>query len=267
MAVPRILHYPGSKWSIAKWIIEHMPEHRVYQEPYFGSGAVLFNKVPSPVETINDINGEVVNLFRIVRERPDELAYRIRWTPYAREEYQLSHEPTTNELERARRFMVRCWQAIRPKTNSISGWRCRFTQRDAFHIKQWNALPERMEIVADRLRHVQIENVRAELLIERYRDPDVLIFADPPYLLDTRNGAIYENELTDEQHMEMLDLLDKHPGPVLLTGYAHPLYDERLKYWHRRTTMGKPVNGEARTEVLWLNSIAANQIGQQVMQI
>jgi DNA adenine methylase len=234
-----------------------MPPHRVYLEPFFGSGAVFFNKAPSGVETINDLNGEVVNLFRIVRENPYELAYRIRWTPYARDEYRFSHEASDNDLERARRFMVRCWQAIRPKTNSISGWRCRFTERDAFHITQWNALPVRLEIVADRLRNVQIENVRAELLIERYRSEDVLIFADPPYLLDTRNGAIYENEMIDDEHEKLLDKLDAHPGPVLLTGYVHELYDERLKHWERHTIMGKPVNGESRTEVLWINPVAA----------
>ncbi|MBB3070161.1 site-specific DNA-adenine methylase [Paenibacillus baekrokdamisoli] len=88
-----------------------------------------------------------------------------------------------------------------------------------------------MEIVADRLRNVQIENVQAELLISRYRASDVLIFADPSYLLDTRNGAIYENEMSDEQHASLLDLLDDHPGPVLLTGYEHPFYNERLKHW------------------------------------
>jgi DNA adenine methylase len=265
MTIPRILHYPGSKWAIAKWIISHMPAHRVYLEPFFGSGAVLFNKKPSGVETINDLNAEVMNLFRMAREQPSDLAYQIRWTPYARDEYRLSHEPTDNDLERARRFMVRCWQAIRPKTNSISGWRCRFTERDAFHIKQWNALPERMEIIADRLRHVQMENVRAELLIERYRASDVLIFADPPYLLDTRNGAIYESEMSDEQHAALVDLLDDHPGPVLLTGYAHPFYNERLKHWHRRTTLGKPVNAVARTEVLWINPVAAGAVGQQLL--
>lgn len=265
MTTPRILHYPGSKWSIAKWIIGHMPAHRVYLEPFFGSGAVFFNKSPSKVETINDLNGEVVNLFRVVRERPDEFAYRIRWTPYARDEYRLSHEPSDDDMERARRFAVRCWQAIRPKTSSISGWRCRFTERDAFHISQWNALPSRLEIVAERLRNVQIENVRAELLIERYRSEDVLIFADPPYLLDTRNGAIYEDELTDQQHSDLLEQLERHPGPVLLTGYAHPMYDSRLKHWCRRSTMGKPVNGEAREEVLWINPVAAGVVGQQVL--
>lgn len=262
MTVPRILHYPGSKWTLAKWIIEHMPAHTTYLEPFFGSGAVFFNKKPVMVETINDLDGEIVNLFRIIRERPEELAYQIRWTPYARDEFRRAYEPTGDDLERARRFMVRCWQAIRPKTNSISGWRCRNTERDAFHIKQWNALPERMEIIAERLRQVQIENVEANVIIDRYRRSDVLIFADPPYVLDTRYDRIYKNEMDDKQHIELLEALDNHPGPVLLTGYAHPMYDERLKHWQRKMTMGKPVNGESRVEVLWINPIAAGKMGQ-----
>ncbi|MFC6545417.1 DNA adenine methylase [Cohnella cellulosilytica] len=132
MSIPRILHYPGSKWAIADWIISHTPPHRVYLEPFFGSGAVFFTKPPSVVETINDINGEVVNLFRIMRERPIEFTRALSLTPYARDEYNAAHEATPDDLERARRFMIRCWQAIRPKTNSISGWRCRATARMLF---------------------------------------------------------------------------------------------------------------------------------------
>jgi len=121
LSVQRILHYPGSKWSLADWIINYMPEHTTYLEPYFGSGAVFFNKPPAALETINDISGDVVNLFRIIRERPEELVQAIQRTPYAREEFKAAHKLATDEVERARRFLVRCWQSIRVKTGSISG--------------------------------------------------------------------------------------------------------------------------------------------------
>lgn len=123
MKYPRILHYPGSKWSMADWIIEHMPEHETYLEPFFGSGAVLFNKAPSKIETVNDLDGQVVNLFRVIRDRPEDLAEKIRWTPYSRQEYYDSYETTGDELEDARRFLVRCWMARGAKTSDRTGWR------------------------------------------------------------------------------------------------------------------------------------------------
>jgi hypothetical protein len=92
MTAPRILHYPGSKWSMAEWIISHMPPHQTYLEPFFGSGAVFFTKAPSPLETINDIDGDVVNLFRVIRDRPDDLARLVYWTPYSRQEYINSYQ-------------------------------------------------------------------------------------------------------------------------------------------------------------------------------
>lgn len=110
LKIPRILHYPGSKWSLADWIISHMPDHTTYLEPFFGSGAVLFSKPRSTLETVNDLDGEVVNLFKVIRERPEELAYVTRFTPHSREEYYLSYQPSEDELERARRLLVRLWQ-------------------------------------------------------------------------------------------------------------------------------------------------------------
>lgn len=123
MTIPRILHYPGSKWSMADWIISHMPEHQTYLEPFFGSGAVLFSKQRSRLETVNDIDGEIVNLFRVIRERPDELAHAIRWTPHSRQEYYESYELAADALERARRLVVRLWQGRGGKTAHRTGWR------------------------------------------------------------------------------------------------------------------------------------------------
>lgn len=225
MKIPRILHYPGSKWSIAEWVIAHMPPHTKYLEPFFGSGAVLFNKTPSPLEIVNDLNGDVVNLFQIIRDRSEELAEKLRWTPYAREEFHFAHDQTNDDIERARRLLVRCWQSIRVKTGSISGWKCRGTSDEVYHIKQWNALSDDVMLVASRLRSVQIENRPALDLIKRYNRSDVLVYIDPPYVLSTRNGKIYEHEMADQEHIDLLDALDKHPGPVLLSGYANQLYE------------------------------------------
>jgi DNA adenine methylase len=268
MKYPRILHYPGSKWSMADWIIEHMPEHETYLEPFFGSGAVLFNKAPSKIETVNDLDGQVVNLFRVIRDRPEDLAEKIRWTPYSRQEYYDSYETTGDELEDARRFLVRCWMARGAKTSDRTGWRHNI---DVSHCpnktvpKQWMEMPEKIVVIAQRLQGIQIEHQPAVKLIERYRRPDVLIYADPPYLMETRHGRMYRHEMTDDDHLELLDSLDAHPGPVLLSGYAHPLYDERLKHWHRETKVVQAEGGKKRKEVLWINPVAVEPMGQQTI--
>ena len=119
-----VFRYPGSKWGLAEWIIQHFPvdyEHMVYLEPFAGSAAVFFNKKPGIVETINDLNGDVVNLFRVLRESPEQLMRKLQLTPYSREEYRLSAEPCEDPIEKARRFMVRTTQAIGAKPDS--GWR------------------------------------------------------------------------------------------------------------------------------------------------
>lgn len=268
MTAPRILHYPGSKWSMAEWIVDHMPPHQTYLEPFFGSGAVFFNKPPSPLETINDLDGDVVNLFRVIRDRPEELARLVYWTPYSRQEYYDAYDMDgADELELARRFLVRCWMARGVKTNGQTGWR---HNNDASHspnrpvTKQWQDIPKKIMAVAERLKDAQIENQPAIQLIERYRFPDVLIYADPPYLLDTRSGRMYRHEMTDADHADLLDVLDDHPGPVLLSGYDHPLYNERLKHWHREEKQALAEAGRIRTEVLWINPVAAESIGRQL---
>lgn len=262
MKVPRILHYPGSKWSMAEWIISHMPPHITYVEPFFGSGAVLFSKERSQLETVNDIDGEIVNLFRVIRERPDELAHVIRWTPHARQEYYESYVPAADELERARRLVVRLWQGRGGKTAHRTGWRSMIERNGPLPGKEWLAFPEKIHSVAERLQGVQIECQTALTLLERYRRPGVLIYADPPYIQSTRTTTSYRCEMTDADHRELLEALDAHPGPVLLSGYAHPMYDHKLSHWNREVKNVKAEGGASRTEVLWINPIAAVQVGQ-----
>jgi len=259
MTIPRILHYPGSKWSIANWIISHFPEHQTYLEPFFGSGAVLFSKQRSPLETINDLDGDIVNLFKVIRERPDELAYAIRFTPYSREEYLKSYLEAEDELERARRYIVRLWQGRGGKTSHRTGWRSMIELNGPLPGKEWLRFPEKISLVAERLKGVQIENQNAIELIKRYSRQNVLIYADPPYILSTRTTSSYKHEMTEDDHEELIHLLDKHPGPVILSGYAHPLYDNYLKHWQRETKRVKAEAGAIREEVLWINPVAAEQ--------
>lgn len=252
-----VLKYPGSKWRLAEWIISFMPPHTTYLEPFFGSGAVFFNKAPSKVETINDIDGNVVNLFRVIREQPEELAALIEMTPWARDEYYASYEKTGDSLEDARRFLVRCWQARSASTCGKTGW-CNDVQGLSYttYTKRWSRLlPERIMQSAIRLKNAYIENTHYLELIKLHKN--ALVYADPPYLLNTRASKMYAYEMTDADHIELLEALDAHPGPVLLSGYACELYDTRLKHWRRETIKAQAEKGQIREEVLWINPLAA----------
>ena len=253
-----VLKYPGAKWMLAQWIIDQFPEHTTYIEPYFGSGAVFFGKKPADYEIINDLDEQVVNLFRVIREQGEQLAWLIEMTPWSRAEYYRSYEQTGDPLEDARRFLVRCWQAHGVKTSDRTGWMNRGPKANGSTTSRWAKLPERIVAAITRLKQAEIECTSALELIARYRDAqDCLIYADPPYVTSTRTKKMYKNEMCDTDHLALLDALDEHTGPVVLSGYAHPLYDERLKHWQRVTCTTTAEKGQARIEVLWLNRKAS----------
>jgi DNA adenine methylase len=210
------------------------------------------------IETINDLDDNVVNLFKVIRERPEELAREIQFTPWSREEYKGSYERTGEEIEDARRFLVRMWQAIGSKTSDITGWRNNIQDLNG-NVDQWaTRLPERIIEAADRLRHtnghqVNIENQTAAKLLQRYARPYVFIYADPPYIRSTRSGRIYACEMTDADHIELLEILTKHPGPVMISGYDSDLYNEMLPGWTKEERQAQAEGGLKRTEVLWFN--------------
>lgn len=148
------------------------------------------------------------------------------------------------------------------KTGSISGWKCRGTADDSYRVKQWNNLPDKITTVAERLKDVQIENRPALQVLGRYNRPDVMIYADPPYLLEGRNGAIYENEMSELDHSDLLDALLQHTGPAILSGYDSELYNIKLANWRREERQQVIETGQSRTEVIWINTVAASQVGQ-----
>lgn len=253
-----ILKYPGSKWRLADWIVQHMPPHQHYIEPFFGSGAVFFTKYPSPHEVINDLDHQVVNLFRVIRTQGEALAAAIEMTPWSRAEFELSYQDVDAEFERARRFLVRCWQMNGTRTNGHrSGWRNR-GKAESSTVSLWQRLPAELLKVARRLKDAEIECRPAVEVIRRYNAANCLIYADPPYVLSSRTGGkAYRHEMPDDEHLALLDALDEHPGPVLLSGYTTSLYEERLPHWYRIQTTTQAEKGLERTEVLWLNEAAA----------
>lgn len=255
----RILNYPGSKWAMADFIISLMPPHTTYVEPYFGSGAVFFNKTKSKVETINDLDSRVVNFFKVCRDRPEELARAIELTPLSREEHELAYEPSDDPIEDARRFMVRSWQAIGGKTSDHTGWRSNIDKIGG-KVGEWNQLDERILAVADRLKDAQIEHQPALQILDRYNRPGVLAYVDPPYLLSTRTKRHYAVEMTDADHEALLDTLVRFKGKVILSGYPSSMYDSYLCDWHKRYFEAHAEAGQRRQEVLWCNFEPAGSI-------
>ncbi|MCH5213069.1 MAG: DNA adenine methylase [Oscillospiraceae bacterium] len=253
-----ILKYPGSKWRIAKWIVSMIPEHHSYLEPFFGSGAVLFNKPSSRIETINDMDNDVVNLFNIVRNNPVPLIKAVEATPYAREEYETAHagrNDDVDEIEKARRFLVRCWQGHGFRTTGEKvGWKNDVQGREAaYAMRHWNKLPEWLLDACERLKNVQIDCRPAVDVIKRFNYPNVFIYADPPYVLSTRCRKQYKHEMTDDDHIELLRVLTEHKGKVIISGYDNDLYNTYLQGWEKRSISSADQLSRPRTEMVWMN--------------
>lgn len=258
------LKYPGAKWRIANWIIERMPDHHSYLEPFFGSGAVFFNKTRSNIETVNDLDSRIVTMFRVIRDRPGELADACLLTPYSREEYGMSFTPHDgdNEIEQTRKFIVQLSQSFGARTSvAMCGWKNDVQGRErAYAATQWGRLPTWVMDAADRLRGVQIEHLPAVDVIRRFQSKKVLVYCDPPYVLSSRTGKQYKHEMTDSDHVDLLNALIEHPGPVILSGYHSTLYDEMLVGWHRDEFQTYSPAGTPKTEVLWMNYQSNRQI-------
>lgn len=252
-----ILKHPGAKWNLATWIVQHMPPHAHYIEPFAGSAAVFFHKKPSPHEVINDLDGRIVNFFRVCRDHADDLARLIAFTPWSRAEYDASYEQADDPLEDARRYMVRAWQAHGFLTHIKTGWRNNGVKSLQPITTRWKNLPHVILWVSERLQDAEIECKPALDVIVRYNAPDALLYVDPPYVLSTRNHRpMYKHEMTDEQHSMLLSALQQHTGPVLLSGYDSALYRAYLQGWRCVTTTTQAEKGGARIEVLWLNHAA-----------
>jgi DNA adenine methylase len=257
--------YYGAKGRLAGRIVDLIPRHRVYVEPFAGSAAVLFAKPAAPVEVVNDLDRNVTTFFRVLRDTPDELIRALRYTPYARDEFaaaDLSEEGIT-DLERARRFFVRTTQGHNAAgSGGRAGWSngIRSNHTDATGTRN---LVERLDQVAERLRTVVVDNRDAAEVIAAHDAEDAVFYLDPPYLSGTRTcGRDYAHEADgDDFHRSLAECLHRVRGHVLLSGYPSPLYAELYEGWdrleiavHRAAT-----NARGRTdvprglEVIWSN--------------
>ena len=253
----RILPYPGSKWRIAKQIVEYFPDHHTYLEPYFGSGAVLFSKPRSDIETVNDIDDCIINFFECLRDHTDEFIWKVMTTPYARKEYESSFEKlytAKDPMERAVALLVCCWQGHGTRLNEKVGWKADVQGREsAYAVKSWNTLPDIIRDTATRLKDVQIENKPAMSLIEKYDHADTLMYLDPPYPLSVRSGQQYRKEMTDREHEDLLEHITHAKARIMLSSYDNPMYDRYLKNWNRLSFQSSTVAGARREEIVWCN--------------
>jgi DNA adenine methylase len=254
----------GGKFSHLNWLLPLLPTCHHYCEPFAGSAAVLLNRSPSPVETYNDIDGEVVNFFKVLRDNREELIQAIALTPFSREEFAASvtlPRQVIGEVEQARRFFVRARQARTglAQTASLGRWaNCKNTSRAGMSgvVSRWLGSVEMLPLIAERLLRVQIENRPAADIVQLYDDPGTLFYCDPPYVHGSRGDAkAYSYEMSDAQHTKFAQVLNLCKGMVAVSGYASPLYDKLYKGWRRIDSDPKACHSTkgVRQESLWVN--------------
>jgi len=253
--------YFGGKITLAPAIAALLPAHRHYVEPYCGSLAVLLAKDPSPHETVNDLDGELMTFWRVLRERPGELARACALTPHARAEQQQAYEPAVDDLETARRVFIRLTQG-RAGTLRSTGWRHYVKPAGATSMPDYMVgYVDRMAPAAERLAAVSLESMPALDLIAKYgAEPDALLYVDPPYLGGTRSKSYdgYRHEMRGEvEHRALAEALHTARAAVVLSGYPSDLYDRDLYAgWDRHSFAAGTGQGDQwanRTEVLWSN--------------
>lgn len=264
-----ILRYHGGKWKLAPWIISHFPVHRVYVEPFGGAASVLLRKPRSYAEVYNDLDGSVVNVFRVIRERSEDLLRAIELTPFSREEYLAAWHPHEDPVESARRTIVRAFMgfgsssvtAARAGANpgrgglATTGFRGRNGHEGGSSVStHWRNYPIGIPTYVERLRDVVIDNRSAEEVMLAHDSERTLHYVDPPYVGSTRDaGGDYRHEMTDDDHRALAATLKALRGSVVLSGYDCPLYADLYADWRRVERAAHADGARDRTEVLWMN--------------
>lgn len=259
-----VLRWHGGKWRLAPWIISHFPEHRIYTEVYGGAGSVLIRKPRCYSEVYNDLNGDVVNLFRVLQDNDlsARLVSMLRLTPFAREEFEISYQPITDPLERARRIVIVSFMGFGSSAvnrDRLTGFRSNSNRSGTTPAHDWAHYPDSVLAVISRLRGVVIENRPALEVLLQHDASDALHYVDPPYVHSTRkpgNEKNYTHEMTDADHRELARTLKTLTGGVVVSGYHSPLYDDLYAGWHRVEIDALADGAKDRVEVLWINDSA-----------
>lgn len=254
-----LLRYHGGKWKLAPWILRHLPAHRVYVEPFGGGGSVLLQKPRSYAEVYNDLDGEIVNLFKVARDQGEQLAQALELTPFSRVEFVGSYEPDGDPVEQARRTLVRSYMGFGSAgaSGQATGFRANSNRSGTTPARDWMNYPEHLRATIQRLRGVIIENRDAVQVMQQHDSDETVHYVDPPYVHETRalrtRAPSYRHEMTDEQHEALASALAGLRGRVVLSGYRCPLYDKLFSTWRRIDVAAHADGAKDRIESLWLS--------------
>ncbi|WP_157014878.1 DNA adenine methylase [Mesorhizobium xinjiangense] len=265
-----VLRWHGGKWKLAPWILSHFPLHRIYVEPFGGAASVLMRKPRSYAEVYNDLDDEVVTLFRVLRDREHaaRLVELLEFTPFARTEFRDAYEPTDDPVERSRRLIVRAYMGFGSNAHSSqhkghrsTGFRANSSRSGTTPAQDWANYPTALAALIERLAAVVVENRDACQVMAQHDSSDTLHYVDPPYLPETRARGnrydlawrMYRHELSRDDHADLLSFLCGLEGMVALSGYPDPLYDDTLADWRRVEVKAFADGARERVEVLWLN--------------
>lgn len=261
-----IVRYHGGKWKLGPWIVSNLPPHRVYVEPFGGAGSVLLRKPRCYSEVYNDLDGEIVNVFRVLRDpaMATRLKVALELTPFARDEFNLSYEPSDDPVEQARRTIARAFMGFGSNAhNRKTGFRANSNRSGTTPAHDWANYPKCLETVIERLRGVVVENRDACACMRQHDAPETLHYVDPPYVHSTRkDGQLsnYRHEMTDADHEALAECLHGLEGMVVLSGYPSELYDRLYAGWQRIDKDAHADGARDRVECLWLNPAASAAI-------
>lgn len=266
-----LLRYHGGKWRLAPWILSHVPPHRVYTEAFGGGASVLIRKARAHAEIYNDLDDEIVNVFRVMRAHGGALEAALRLTPFARAEFRRAYEPTDEPIERARRTIVRSFMGFGSAATTrshVTGFRANSHRSGTTPAQDWWHYPDHLPTLIERLRGVVLECRPAVEVLLAHDGPATVHYVDPPYVHGTRNfrwrNTAYAHEMTDADHRALAEVLRELRGMVVLSGYACDLYDRELYADWRRVecqTIKSTNRASAQSvEVLWLNAAAVRRL-------
>lgn len=271
------VRYHGGKWRLAPWIIQHLPQHRVYVEPFGGGGSVLLRKPRSYAEIYNDLDSEMVNLFCVVREKGEALVAALRLTPFARDEFVGAWLPSADPVEQARRTIIRSFMGFGSAAITRArlpvdqargglqktGFRANSNRSGTTPAHDWANYPDALVSIVERMQGVVIENRDALSLIPQHDGPETVFYVDPPYVAETRDkGGDYRHEMTDADHVELARVLGSLNGMVVVSGYPSELYRDIYRGWLRIDGKAMADGARDRIECLWLNQAAQQSVPQ-----